>query len=165
VARTGYTAIFPACGLVGATLTIAALALWAPFLGRAEVAAALGLAALFIGTVMGVVQVTVQMAAGGGNLGTAAATVQFSRALGAALGTALVGAALFVSLRVMDPAASQKLATILQSGADTMNGVSRAAGGTLHVQIGSAFRVGFLVIACFTAIAAVVAWTLPTRRI
>jgi MFS family permease len=159
VARTGYTAIFPACGLIGATLTIAALALWAPFLSRVEVAAALGLAALFMGTVMGVVQVTVQMAAGSGNLGTAAATVQFSRALGAALGTALVGAALFVSLRVMDPAASQKLAMILQSGPGTMNG------GTLRLELGSAFRVGFLVIACFTAIGAIVAWTLPTRRI
>ena len=51
--------------------------------------------ALFMGTVMGVVQVTVQAVSGPRLLGTGAAMVQFSRSVGAAFGTAAVAAILF----------------------------------------------------------------------
>ncbi len=60
-----------------------------------------------MGTVMGVVQVTVQSAAGVASLGSAAASVQLSRALGAAFGTALVGTVLFAVLTWSDPDAAQ----------------------------------------------------------
>jgi hypothetical protein len=44
-----------------------------------------------MGTVMGVVQVTVQNAAGLASLGSAAASVQLSRSIGAAVGLAVLG--------------------------------------------------------------------------
>jgi len=53
--------------------------------------------------VMGVVQVTVQYAAGPKQLGEAAASVQFSRSVGAAFGTALVTAVLFAVLSMKNP--------------------------------------------------------------
>ena len=53
--------------------------------------------ALLTGTTMPVVQMTVQIAAGPKNLGAASASVQFTRSIGAALGTAMVGAVLFAS--------------------------------------------------------------------
>jgi len=58
-----------------------------------------------------VVQVTVQTAAGTKRLGTAAATVQLSRALGAAVGTAIVGVVLFPVIALTDPSATAHLAS------------------------------------------------------
>ena len=84
----------------------------------------LGMAGLFMGTVMGVVQVTVQSAAGPGMLGTAAASVQFSRSIGAAVGTALVGAVLFTAMTMIDPKASHAFAAILQQGPDALASLS-----------------------------------------
>ena len=51
---------------------------------------------------MPVVQLTVQLVAGRANLGAAAASVQFSRSVGAAFGTAIVGAVLFAVLSATD---------------------------------------------------------------
>ena len=69
---------------------------------------------LFMGPVMGVVQVIVQNAAGGQRLGEAAASVQFSRSMGAAFGTALVGTVLFAYLALSNPEAARVFAAMVQ---------------------------------------------------
>ena len=103
VSRTGRTAIVPSCGLLVVIAGLLVLAFFADRMTNLELSLFLAFTALFIGTVMGVVQVTVQSAAGSAMLGTAAASVQFSRSLGAALGTATVGAVLFAVLTTIDP--------------------------------------------------------------
>src|SRR5690606_39213998 len=105
VSRTGRTAAFPSGGLIPVVLGMLALAMWSPAMSSVQLSWFLGGISVFMGTVMGVVQVTVQSSAGAGMLGTAAATVQFSRALGAALGTATVGAVLFIVISATDPQA------------------------------------------------------------
>ncbi len=72
-----------------------------------------------MGTVMGVVQVTVQNAAGTASLGSAAASVQLSRSIGAAVGTALVGTVLFASLALGDPDAARLFGALLEGGPET----------------------------------------------
>ena len=79
VTRTGRTAAFPSYGLVAATLGLLFLALSLPHLSLFELPWVFGAIACFMGTVMGVVQVTVQAVAGQRMLGTGAAMVQFSR--------------------------------------------------------------------------------------
>src|SRR5262245_19950550 len=69
VSRTGLTAIFPSVGLTLATVTLVVLAFAANELAGWTLAAFLFLCGLFMGTVMGVVQVTVQNAAGTASLG------------------------------------------------------------------------------------------------
>jgi MFS family permease len=165
VSRTGYTAIFPSVGLIFATAVLVAVGVLLPHLDGVQLSFLLGLAGLFMGTVMGVVQVTVQSAAGAGMLGTASASVQFSRSTGAALGTALVGVVLFATMTAMNPNAGQSLAMILERGADALASMSAAQIAAIEAEIGTAFRVAFFTIAGFVATANVLAWSIPLRRI
>jgi predicted MFS family arabinose efflux permease len=158
VGRTGYTAIFPSVGLVAVVLPLLFLALFSQHLSAIGIASVLGITSFMMGSVMGVVQVTVQAAAGPARLGTAAASVQFSRALGGAIGTALIGVILFVSVRLIDPDAATRLAGILQGSITVENAAEIAP-------YANAFRFGFCGMACFAAVGAVLAWTMPLRRI
>src|SRR5208337_799274 len=106
VARTGRTMIFPSFGLILVTLNMLILAFWAQDLSMRQLAWLLLVDGLFTGTVMGVVQVTVQKVSGPQLLGEGAASVQFSRSVGAAFGTAAVGAVLFAVLAATDPDAA-----------------------------------------------------------
>jgi EmrB/QacA subfamily drug resistance transporter len=95
VSKTGLTTLYPSLGLILVTANLVVLSMWADALSTAALAWLLMWNGLFMGTVMGVVQVTVQSASGALRLGEAAASVQFSRSIGAAFGTALVAAVLF----------------------------------------------------------------------
>jgi hypothetical protein len=130
-----------------------------------QLAGFLGLTAIFMGTVMGVVQVTIQSTAGPGKLGAAAATVQFSRALGAALGTAVVGSVLFAALAGQDPATAGLFGELLQGGADRLAALPAATRAVVEGEIADAFRAAFLSIAGFAALALILAWSIPLRRI
>src|SRR5690606_9281476 len=127
------------------------LALWADALGHVGFAVLLLWNGLFMGTVMGVVQVTVQTASGLHQLGEAAASVQFSRSIGAAFGTALVGVMLFGVLTLNNPEAAQVFAAMVEraGGADTALVGAQVA--SIRADITEAFRAAFLLIALFTA--------------
>ena len=116
VTRTGYTAVFPTYGLMAATASLVLLAFWIPHLTTGEMAWAFCVVALFMGTVMGVVQVTVQAESGPRLLGTGAAMVQFSRSVGAAFGTATVAAILFSILAATDRDTASLFGTIIEQG-------------------------------------------------
>ncbi len=165
VSRTGYTAIFPSVGLIVAILVLVAAGVLLPHLTGVQLSLLLGVAGLFMGTVMGVVQVTVQSAAGPGMLGTAAASVQFSRSIGAALGTALVGVVLFSTMAAIDPDAGHAFAMILQQGADALASMSADRVAAIEAGITTAFQAAFFTIAGFVSAAMVLAWLLPLRRI
>ena len=164
VSWSGYTAIFPSWGMLVVTLLLASLALSAPALSAVQTSLLIGLTALFMGSVMGVVQVTVQVSAGQSMLGTAAATVQLSRSLGASFGTAAVGTVLFVTMRTMDPQAAEIMTSILERGGDVA-AVSRLAAAQAQSVIGDAFRFGFATMAVFAAISSILAWSIPLRKI
>jgi EmrB/QacA subfamily drug resistance transporter len=164
VSRTGLTAIFPSVGLIFATLTLLSLALLASRLGTRQLGVLLFCNGLFMGTVMGVVQVTVQNAAGRASLGSAAASVQLSRSIGAAAGTALVGTVLFASLALGDPAATRLFGALLQQGPGALAS-QPSAGAALEADIATAFRAAFMTIAAFAAAGVALAWSIPARRL
>jgi EmrB/QacA subfamily drug resistance transporter len=163
VSRTGYTAIFPSVGLIFATGTLLFLTLAANALGTRTLAVVLFFNGLFMGTVMGVVQVTVQNAAGQASLGSAAASVQLSRSIGAAAGTALVGTVLFAAIALSDPKAGQLFAALLGRG--SLADPSILSSAALRGQIGAAFQAAFIAIAAFAATGMVLAWWIPARRL
>ena len=165
VTRTGWTAIFPSYGLIAATLGLLALAFWTPDLSVHALPWVWCAIALCMGTVMGVVQLTVQAVAGPRRLGTGAAMVQFSRSVGAAFGTALVAAILFAILAAGDRETAGMFGTIIEQGPDAIAKLAPARQAIVQAEIGDAFRATFITIAAFTGIGTLLAWTLPLRRV
>jgi hypothetical protein len=141
------------------------LAAFAPSLSNGTIIGMLALASACTGTAMPVVQMTVQVVAGPRFLGAAAASVQFSRSVGASFGTALVGAVLFAALATRDPAAASMFASIVQQGPAALAALPAAQQLAVRAEIADAFRAAFLTIGCFTASGMLLAWWLPVRRI
>ncbi len=165
VTRTGRTAVFPSYGLPAATLGLLGLAFFTSRLTVAELPWAWGVIALCMGTVMGVVQLTVQAIAGPRRLGTSAAMVQFSRSVGAAFGTAAVAAILFAILAVTDRDTARMFGTIIEQGPEAIATLAPARQAVVQAEIGDAFRAAFVTIATFTGIGSLLAWTMPLRRV
>jgi MFS family permease len=165
VSRTGCTTILPFFGLMVATASLLFLAYWAPYLSIRELPWVFGLNALFMGTVMGVVQVTVQAVAGPKMLGAGAATVQFSRSVGAAFGTAIVSAVLFSILSATATDLAKQFGTIVEQGPNARIALEPARQAVATVEIGNAFRAAFLTIAGFTGLGVWLAWSIPLRRL
>ncbi|MET0569116.1 MAG: MFS transporter [Hyphomicrobiaceae bacterium] len=165
MSRTGYTMIFPSVGLVFAAATIIAMALWISHLSPFQLGWVLFLNGLFMGTVMGVVQVTVQSASLPNSLGAGAASVQLSRSLGAAAGTALVGTVLFATLSLLDPDAARIFASLIEHGRGAAPSLPPARQAIVQAEIARAFRMAFLTIAGFCLCGLALAWTIPTRRL
>ena len=165
VTRTGHTAGFPSYGLTGATIGLALLAFFIPYLSAVQIAWAFGGIALFMGTVMGVVQVTVQTVSGPRLLGTGAAMVQFSRSVGAAFGTATVSAVLFSILTARDRDTATLFGMIIERGPDALATLDPVRHALVQGEISDAFHAAFLTVACFTAVGAWMAWTMPMRRV
>ena len=165
IARTGRTAVFPSFGLASVTACLTVLALGAERLPVAWLPVVFLLLSMSLGTTMPVVQTTVQMVAGPQNLGAASASVQFSRSIGAALGTALVGAVLFAWLAATDPATAGLFAAIVERGPAVLDPIAPTQRAVAAAEIGSAFRAAFLCIASFSATGLLLAWSLPVRRL
>jgi EmrB/QacA subfamily drug resistance transporter len=164
VNKTGLTAIYPIVGLALVTANFVTLAFWAHALGTSAMAGLLLCNGLFMGTVMGVVQVTVQSAAGPVRLGEAAASVQFSRSIGAAFGTALVATVLFAFLAIRNPEAARIFATMVNH-AHVGPALPAAQQAVIQADIQEAFRAAFLTMAAFTTAGFFLALTNPLRRI
>lgn len=165
VSKTGLTTLFPVVGLVLVTLNLVVLAFWATHLSNTVFAVVLLLIGTFMGTVMGVVQVSVQSAAGPLRLGEAAASVQFSRSIGAAFGTALVATVLFGMLAISNPEAARVFAAMVEHvprAGPVLTEVQRAA---IQSDIVEAFRAAFLMMAAFSTAGFFFTLTNPLRRI
>jgi hypothetical protein len=164
VNKTGLLTIYPIVGLATVTAIFIALAFWVSALGTAALAGLLLFNGLFMGTVMGVVQVSVQIAAGPVRLGEAAASVQFSRSIGAAFGTAMVATVLFAFLTLRNPEAARVFASMVKH---TGTGPVLPAAQRLAIQadIRQAFSAAFLTMAVFSTGGFFLALTNPLRRI
>lgn len=165
VATTGRTAIVPSIGQPVVMVCLLVLALFAGGIGLYRLPMLFLVMSVATGTAMPVVQVTVQTVAGVKNLGAASASVQFSRSIGAALGTALVGAVLFATLAIHDQAAADAFARLVEHGPAELASLRPELRQALPAEIGAAFRAAFLTIAAFAAITSLLAWRLPVRRL
>lgn len=165
VTRTGWTMILPSVGSTVTTIMLVFIALNAGALRYDQLLVCLAVTAISMGTVMGVVQVTVQTLAGRRMLGAAAGSIQLSRSVGASFGTALFGAVLFAAGSQSDPAAGAMFVEILQTGTGAPEGLDPVRQAALMGAISSGFSYAFLLLAAFTAAGATLAWINPSRRI
>ena len=165
MAKTQRTAIFPSIGVAITATSLLLLAFAAPRLSNTAVPLLFVVYSFSLGTAMPVVQLTVQLVAGRANLGAAAASVQFSRSVGAAFGTALVGAVLFAVLSQADRGTAALFADMVERGPVAMAGLDAARQAVVSAEIRDAFRSAFLTIAGFAGLALLMAWTIPVRRI
>jgi EmrB/QacA subfamily drug resistance transporter len=164
VSRTGLTSIFPTVGFAVLACDLLVLALWCDRLAPTAFAALLFWHGMFVGTVMGVVQVTVQAASGQAHLGEASATVSFSRSIGAGFGTALVAFVLFSVLTLKSPQAAQAFAQIVEQAGKAgppLGGIQPA----IKADIVGAFSAAFLLMGVFCAAGCLIALSHPIRRI
>jgi hypothetical protein len=106
----------------------------------------------------------VQAAAGRERLGAAAASVAFSRSLGAAAGAALMGAVLFGSLALGSGAAAEGFARLAAEGPGALGALSPEAGEAIRKGLADAFRAMFLFAAVLMLAASFLAWRVPLRR-
>src|SRR5262249_2744158 len=142
VSTTGRTTIFPVIGLILVTANLVLLAFWSATISLTALAVFLLWNGLLMGTVMAVVQVAVQTASGPRRLGEAAASVQFSRSMGAAFGTAVVGSVLFAVLGLKDPEAARYLAAMAHGGGTAALPAGREV--AISLAIAGAFQAAFL---------------------
>ncbi len=165
ITRTGKSAIIPSVGQPILAALLAMMALFAARFSLGQLGWAFLAIALTCGTAMPVVQTTVQMLAGVRQLGVASASVQFSRSMGAALGTALVGAVLFGALAASDPGTAELFGRLVELGPVALADLTPARRLVVQDEIAGAFRAAFVALACFPALGAFMAWTMPVRTI
>lgn len=163
--RTGIGMPFATFGLALAAAALTAIALLAGSLPDWGLAALFGLVATGFGCSYPVVQITVQVAGGNSRLGAAAASVQFSRTLGAAVATAILGALLFGTLAAGDAGVAALFARLVQSGPGLLARLPPAEAGLLRSGLAEAFRAAFLGAAAMAALGSWLASRVPLQRL
>jgi len=165
VARTGRTAIVPSIGYMLVVAMLAIITFAAPHLSNVELSCLFGLTSIGLGTANPVVNITVQIIAGAKQLGAAAAGVQFSRSVGSALGTALVGVVLFATLTIMDGQTAMLFRELVERGPVALAGISAARQTIVQQEIADAFRAAFATVEIFAVAGLLLAWSIPLRRL
>lgn len=159
VSRTGRTLIFPSVMLSILVVILTSFAILSPGLETWQLVPFYFAMSLCFGSVMSVLQVTVQYVAGPADLGAAASVVQFSRALGAAIGTSLVGTIIFIGLEGGANGASEVFRAALEGGTATKSDAA------VEADLLAAFRPAFLTIAAIVALECLIAWSIPVRSL
>ena len=124
-------------------MALLAVAWLAPGLPQAWLALLFVLVSFGMGCSYPVSQITVQVAAGPARLGAAAGSVQFSRTLGAAIATTLLGALLFGTLAAGDPEVAALFARLVREGPALLPGLAEADRAALREGLTGAFRAAF----------------------
>ncbi|MCB4822098.1 MFS transporter [Roseicella aerolata] len=163
--RTGIGMPIAGIGLGFAAAGLLAVAWLAPVLSPGWLALLFGLVATGMGTSYPVSQITVQVAAGPARLGAAAGSVQFSRTLGAAMATTLLGALLFGTLAAGDAGTADLFARLVREGPALLPGLAEAERSALKEGLTGAFRAAYGGAALLAAAGSWLAWRVPVRRI
>ena len=163
VTRTGNVTIFPKIGLSLVATAFVSLALAVERAPTSAILALTMLVGLGLGMVMPPTQVAVQTAAGRGQLGVATASISLCRAVGGAIGVALIGAVLFA---IIDHAGNTAGTAALmhqsiEGGAAFIANMSQAQRASLVGLVNEAYRVAFGVLAAIAAIGVLIATTVP----
>ena len=165
MSRTGRTMLWPAIGLSVAAILLAGVAFGAGHMPVWTLALLLGLVSLALGPGFPMVQVTVQQAAGRERLGSATASVQFTRALGSAVGTALLGTVLFGALVAQGGEAPRLFVALINAGPSALAGLSEVAEAAFRAEMNAAFRAAFLTAAALLAVAGWLCTRVPLQRV
>ena len=165
LARTGRNMLLPSLGLVLATVTLCVFAYGAGRIGLGWFPWLLALSSLGFGCSFPAVQTTVQVAAGPARLGVATASVQFMRNLGAAAGTAVLGAAVFVGFAIAEPVLADQFAVAMRGGREALGALPEAQRAAMAEGLATGFRAMFAGAAVLTGVAAVMAFRVPLRRV
>ena len=168
VSRTGRVAIFPCVGQTAAALGLVMVAFGSRHVGAVlgpwGLPAMLAVVAVFQGSAMPIAQVTAQSLAPPAMLGTAAASVQLSRSIGSAAGVTIVVGVLFAMLG-RDAGTAATFAEMVRHGPSILAALPDASRVATAARLGDGFSAAFLAVAAFAALNAVLAWTLPLRRL
>jgi len=162
--RTGRGMLWPRIGLVVAATMLVLIGSVAESVPIWIMPVLLGLTATGFGTSFPVGQTTVQIAAGPARLGAAAASVQFSRNLGAATGTAILGAVLFGGLTLAGGEVAAMFARVI-AAPGLVSSLPSADALALRTALVGAFRAMFYTAAGFSVVGAVLASRVPLQRI
>ena len=161
VTQTGLVTIFPQWGLALATLALLGLAGGVRGAPTPLVLVLTLLVGVGLGMVMPSTQVTVQHAAGRESLGAATASISLARAMGGAIGVAVVGAVLFALIGDSGDGVAALLHQAVEGGPPAIARMVPSDRGVLAAHIDGAYRVVFLVVAAFTLTGALIARTIP----
>ena len=168
ISRTGRVAIFPSIGQPAAAMGLLLVAFGArqatELLGPWGLPAMLAVVAVFQGSAMPVAQITAQSLAPPAMLGAAAASVQLSRSVGSAAGVTLAIGLLFATLGKAGGVAAV-FAEAVRHGPAVMAALPAASRVATEARIADGFTAAFLATATFAALNALLAWTLPLRRL
>jgi predicted MFS family arabinose efflux permease len=164
VSRTGKVTIFPIVGLSLATASLIALGATITFAPTIGVLCLTALTGAGLGMVMPAMQVAVQHAAGRESLGAAIGSMSLCRSIGGAIGVAIVGAIIFLSIGRSQSASSAVLAHVLQTGPDYLNQLPAVDRAAIGEQLDRTFRIVFFSIATITGIGALAATTVPKPK-
>lgn len=165
IAHTGELTRYPKRGLILSTAAFLALAATVHGAPTWIVLALTVLAGGGLGAVMPPTQIIVQEAGGPAALGRAVASIAVSRALGGALGVAIVGALVFVLVGRRDIELARLLPQIAESGGTFLAALPQAQRVSITSRLDYAFQVVFLLIAAITAIGATLASRVPAQRL
>jgi MFS family permease len=163
--RTGMGMPIAGFGLALGASALLAVAWLAPDLPQPWLALLFVLVSFGTGCSYPTSQITVQVAAGPAWLGAAAGSVQFSRTLGAAIATTLLGALLFGTLAAGDPEVAALFGRLVREGPALLPGLAEAERTALRDGLTTAFRVAFGGAALLVATGSWLAWRVPVQRI
>jgi EmrB/QacA subfamily drug resistance transporter len=164
VTRTGHVTLFPKIGLTLATIAFLGLAFTVSIASTPLVLAFTVLVGAGLGMVMPPTQVMVQTVAGRHLLGVATGSIALSRAVGGAIGVAVVGAVIFAEIDRTGDSAAGLLHQAMEGGSAFIAQLTVAQRETLTGRIDAIYRIAFLVIAAITATGALLALRVPAMR-
>lgn len=168
ISHTGRVTIFPSLGQTAAAAGLLLVAFEARhagvLLGPWGLPAMLAVVAAFQGSAMPVAQITAQSLAPPAMLGAAAASVQLSRSIGSAVGVTVTVGVLFATLG-REGGAAATFAEVVRHGPAVLATLPDAPRAAAKGRIADGFTAAFLGVATFAALNALLAWTLPLRRL
>jgi len=154
ISRSGRLTVYSIAGLMLTTAAFTTLALTLHFAPTWVVVALTMLATFGLGGVMPACQIIIQDTAGRSALGAATASISVVRSIGGATGVALVGALLF---------------SLMGSYQELLHGAASARAAleqqAARARLDDAYRVVFAALAVIAAAGALVARTIPRRRV
>jgi EmrB/QacA subfamily drug resistance transporter len=164
VSRTGKVTIFPIIGLTLATGALIALGVTITFAPTALVLFLTGVTGAGLGMVMPAMQVAVQQAAGRESLGAAIGSMSLCRSIGGAIGVAMIGAIIFLSIGRTDGALEAVLERVMGQAPEYLQQLSAVDRTTISEHLDRTFQIVFFTIAAITGTGALIATTVPKPK-
>jgi MFS family permease len=165
VARTGRNMLLPSVMLGVSTLTLSAFSFWLDAIPLGALPWLLAIASFGYGCSFPAVQTTIQAAAGVSRIGVATASVQFTRNLGSATGTALLSTVIFGAFTLADAPLAADFAETMRGGREALAALAEQDRTAMAAGLSGGFRAMFAAAAVLLGVATVLAWRVPLRRL